>query len=219
MSRADQILKLRELIKLQNPAPTQAQQSLATGIARLDALLDGGLRKGGLIELTAQGPASGTSLLMRAILERAAAQGRWMALIDGSDSFDPQSAREELLESLLWLRCRTAREALRCADLLLRDGNLPLLFLDLRGNCAAELRKIPDTTWYRFQRILAPTAVALVVLTSQALIGSAHVRILVESRFGLDDLGREPDSLLQELTLRLTRNRSFSTGAPREALA
>ena len=64
--------------------------------------------------------------LGRALLRHATRERRWSALIDGHDQFDPQSAGSSALSGLLWIRCHTATEAMRSADLLLRDGNLPL---------------------------------------------------------------------------------------------
>jgi hypothetical protein len=58
-----------------------------------------------------------------------------------------------ILRQLLWMRCTKALEAVKAADLLLRDGNFPLVIVDLILNSPEELRKIPQTTWYRLQRL------------------------------------------------------------------
>ena len=49
---------------------------------------------------------------------------------------------------------RNALDAVKAVDLLLRDGNFPLVVLDLVLNDSAELRKIPQTNWYRLQRLV-----------------------------------------------------------------
>ena len=84
MSRANKICELRELIgrHLSSPA-AQERAYLETGIGPLDAMLEGGLWKGAILELTGEAKTSGSSLLMRAILRHAAATGHWFALIDG----------------------------------------------------------------------------------------------------------------------------------------
>ena len=51
-----------------------------------------------------------------------------------------------VLSRLLWVRCRGAAEAMKAADLILRDGNLPLVLLDLAGNPPAQFWDIPATT-------------------------------------------------------------------------
>jgi hypothetical protein len=209
MSKAGKIIELRALIQRHQQAPPMRRDGqLATGVSQLDTLLDGGLCKGGIVELVSERWSSGGTSLLLAILRHAALQQRWSALIDGSDSFDPQGAGPEVLANLLWIRCRGAAEAMRSADLLLRDGNLPLIFLDLRGNGGTELRKIPDPTWYRLQRAIEPTSSTMIALTPRVLIASAHARLIVEGHFDLQALHREPAENLREIKLRVTRKRT-----------
>jgi hypothetical protein len=111
----------------------------------------------------------GTSLLLT-ILRHAAQEQRWSALIDGTDSFDPQSAGPEILSSLLWIRCRDATEAIRSADLLLRDGNLPVNFFGLRGkSIPPSCAKFLTRPGIDLQRAIELTSAAMVVLTSRSL--------------------------------------------------
>ena len=88
-----------------------------------------------------------------ALLRQARRANQWVALVDAQDSFDPSKLGEAVFSRLVWVRCRDAAQALKATDLLLRDGNLPLVLLDLQMNPAAELRKIPATTWHRWQRL------------------------------------------------------------------
>src|SRR5436190_10037954 len=126
MSQAGKIIELRALIQRHSCAPAaRRDEQLATGVSQLDALLDGGFCKGGIVELVSERWSCGGTSLLLTILRHAALEQRWSALIDGSDSFDPQSAGPQVLANLLWIRCRTAADAMRSADLLLRDGNLP----------------------------------------------------------------------------------------------
>jgi recombination protein RecA len=89
------------------PAPRAQRETAATGIAEVDAHLEGGLPVGALSELT--GPASsGRTSLALAFVARRTAEGRACAWVDASDAFDPESAAASgvLLPQLLWVRCR-----------------------------------------------------------------------------------------------------------------
>lgn len=210
MSNAGKIIELRQLIARHLSAPSPRRNGgTPTGVEALDEALEGGLTSGGMVELVCPEKIVGGSSVMLAMLRHLARAGRWAALIDGRDSFDPQSAGAAVLAHLLWIRCRTADEALRAADLLLRDGNLPLVFLDLRDNAAAELRKTPSTTWYRFQRMLEPTALTLLVLTPRALVPCAQARLELSSSFGLEALEAEPSELLRAVRVEARQRRGF----------
>lgn len=199
MSHAGKIIELRELIaRHASTPPPRETRGLLTGIKAFDHTIAGGLVTGGMVELVCLPHTIGGSSLMVAILRQL---GRSSALIDGNDTFDPQSAGADVLKHLLWIRCRKTAEAIRAADLLLRDGNLPLIFLDLRGNSSTELRKIPGSTWYRFQRMLEPTAVALLVLTPRPLVPCAQARLELRSAFDLLALEREPAELVRSFRL------------------
>lgn len=209
MSSNRTILHLRELIQRHQTAPVpRAAAHMETGIAALDESLEGGLPKGALVEIVSALPGSGASSLLLSLLRRSAAASRWSALIDGHDNFDPASAGAAVLSCLLWIRCRTAEEALRSADLLLRDGNLPLVILDLRGNSDAELRRIPAPQWYRLQRAIESTGIAGLILTPRAMIPCAQARLLLQNRPGLDALDHEQDAIVRSLDLQLTRQRA-----------
>lgn len=213
MSHAGKIIELRDLIARHASTPPPRRSSLLTGIDALDQAMRGGLVMGGVVELVCPFQAMGGSSLMVAILRQVA---RSAALIDGHDTFDPQSAGSDLLAHLLWIRCRATAEAIRAADLLLRDGNLALIFLDLRDNSASELRKIPSSTWYRFQRILEPTAVALLVLTPRPLVPCARARLGLRSVFDLRALEMEPGELVRALRLEPLHLRGITSIAGEE---
>jgi recombination protein RecA len=94
------------------PAPRALREAAATGIAAVDAHLEGGLPVGALSELT--GPASsGRTSLALAFLARRTAEGRACAWVDASDAFDPESAAASgvILPQLLWVRCGDAAAA------------------------------------------------------------------------------------------------------------
>ena len=209
MSSNRTIIHLRELIQRHQTAPPpRSAARLETGIATLDEPLEGGLPKGALVEIVSALPGCGASSLLVSLLRKNAAASRWSALIDGHDNFDPASAGEAVLSCLLWIRCRTADEALRSADLLLRDGNLPIVVLDLRGNPETELRRIPTPQWYRLQRAIEPTGIAGLILTPRPMIPCAQARLLLQNRLGLDALDDEQETIVRTMRMELTRNRA-----------
>lgn len=194
MPASSRIIDLRNLLQERFPQPQIATQArLATGIAPLDQAIDGGLPKGAITELTSPNPSSGSASLIAALLQHAHAERQFLALIDGRDSFDPQPLGHAPLRNLLWVRCTNALEAVKAADLLLRDGNFPLVILDLVLNSAEELRKIPQTSWYRLQRLVEPLSSAFLVLTHRNLISSAQLKLLLEHQWRLADLQENRD--------------------------
>jgi hypothetical protein len=194
---ASNIAELRELLAAKYPQlPLRRAGSFATGIVRLDALLGEGLPLGGITEVVSHG---GGGLLLTTLLTASTRRGTFLALIEAADTFDAAAWPPAMLARLLWVRGGTAERALKAADLLLRDGNLPLVVLDLRASPAAEVRRIPATSWYRLQRVVEPTATAFVVLTPHRLVSSARSRVQLEARFALDAFERQQTELLEEV--------------------
>jgi hypothetical protein len=208
------IIELRRLVSERFPqartwsrtAPAKSHSVWPTGLPRLDSLLQGGFARSAITEVASDGSGAGGALLIRALLRQAANTGQLMGLIDGSDSFDADGLDAAVLSRLFWVRCKTADEAIKAADILLRDRNLPLIALDLKMNPAAQLRKIPGATWYRLQRIARQSATAFVVVTPHPMIASAESRLILESRFTLDALPRDQTQLLDELKFELARS-------------
>ena len=148
MATRSNIVELRNLLAERFPqARIPPQSRIATGFASLDDAIGGGLPTGAIIELTSPNVSAGTALLIARLLETAHQERFFLALIDGHDSFDPQPLGNARLRNLLWVRCRKTADAVKAADLLLRDGNFPIVVLDLVLNAADELHKIPQTSW------------------------------------------------------------------------
>ena len=76
--------------------------------------------------------------------------------------------------------------------MLLRDGNFPLVILDLVLNASGELRKIPQTNWYRLQRLVEAAPTAFLVLTRRSISSSAQLKLSLENAWRLADLD-QPD--------------------------
>ncbi len=188
MAASSSIIDLRKLLAERHPqAHTPPQARISTGLVALDTAAGGGLPKGAITELTSPHPSAGTALLVSTLLHLAHEARQFLALIDGADSFDPQPLGNVRLRHLLWVRCRKAMDAVKAADLLLRDGNFPLVVLDLVLNTAEELRKIPQSNWYRLQRLAEAVPTAFLVLTRRSIISSAQVKLVLENRWTLRD--------------------------------
>lgn len=189
MAAHAKIIELRALLAERFPdPPTAAPQRLTTGVAAVDAIFGGGLRQGAITELVGPRLSGGSAWLMAAALN--GCRDRWTALVDGTDSFDPQPLGPGRWARLLWVRCRAVADALRATDLLLHDGNMAVVWLDLRMNRATELRAVPTATWYRLQRLVEQSAAAsaLVVAVPAPLVVSAHERLIVRRQTGPEAL-------------------------------
>jgi hypothetical protein len=199
---------LRQLLRERFPRATHsAADPLATGVPAIDEAT-GGLPRPALTEFTCEGPSCGSALLLGALLAATRAAALRLALVDADDAFDPDSWEPDLLEHLLWVRARGAAEALAAADLLARDANLGVVVLDLLHTPLAALRRIPSTAWYRLQRAVEPTTLAVVVLTPVTLVPSARVRFELTASSPLPALSRERATLVAALAPALRRQRT-----------
>ena len=204
MAASDKIIHLRELLAERFPQTCgSADERLATGVPVIDSAIGGGLPKSVITELTSPNFSAGSALFTHALLQNAHRCGFFVALVDGQDSFDPQTADQSVLRNLLWIRCATAAEAVKAADFLLRDGNFPLVVLDLVLNPPEELRKIPQSNWYRLQRLVEAAPTAFFVLTRQSIISSAHLKLSLDNAWRLSDF--EQTASTSRLKIRVER--------------
>jgi hypothetical protein len=168
------------------PAP----EMVSSGIRELDALT-GGLPRGCLTEIC--GPASsGRTSVLVAALAAATQRQEACALVDASDAFDPASAAAAGVDfgRLLWVRCGvyspprhqdtekiknhkndhrsrmddSLEQTLRVTDLLLQSGGFGMVAIDLGGIPFRSARRIPLTSWFRFQRAVESTPTVLFVI-------------------------------------------------------
>jgi hypothetical protein len=205
------IVQLRQILadRFPNAQATAAVRAEAvrpgwpTGVPQLDDLLQGGLPQGAITELLVPRPTCGSALLLSRLLQQAQARNQWIALVDGCDSFDPAGLDAKTLERILWVRCETADQALKATDLLLRDGNLPMVLLDLAANPAAQLRKIPLSAWYRLQRILEQNATAMLLFTPSPMAACAQAKLTLSSRFSLEALAGNEEEMWHGLKVEL----------------
>ncbi len=192
MAASRQIIDLRNLLAERfQQSPALAGGQIVTGIPAFDNTISGGLGKGAITEIISPNTSAGSALLIHSLLQIAQRDRFFLALVDGRDSFDVQSVDATTLQHLLWVRCEKATEAIKAADFLLRDGNFPLVILDLVLNTVEELRRIPATSWYRLQRLVEPAPTAFVVLSRHNMVASARTKIVLENRWTLPDLSRD----------------------------
>jgi recombination protein RecA len=163
---------------------------VSSGVRELDALT-GGLPRGCLTEIC--GPASsGRTSVLLAALAAATQRQEVCALVDISDAFNPHSAAAAGVnfEKMLWVRCgalqkqnsprrhrgtekntnarqieKPVEQGLRVTDLLLQSGGFGLVIIDLGDTPLKTARRIPLTTWFRFQRAVEHTATVLFVIS------------------------------------------------------
>ena len=186
MPASGKIIDLRNLLAERFPhAPAAPATRLAT-LPVLDESTEGGLPRGAITELISARTSGGSASLIHALLHAAHRDNYFLALIDGRDSFDPCGLNTASLRHLLWVRCSKASEAIKAADLLLRDGNFPLVIIDLVLNSAEELRKIPQTNWYRLQRLVELAPTACLVLSRYEMVGSAQLKLVLEKSWNLE---------------------------------
>jgi hypothetical protein len=162
-------------------------QMVSSGVRAID-VLTGGLPRGCLTEIC--GPASsGRTSLLLAALAAATQRQEVCALVDISDAFNPHSAAAAGVdfERMLWVRCghsqksnsprrrgdteqieKPVEQALRVTDLLLQSGGFGLVVIDLGDTPLKMARRIPLTSWFRFQRAVEHTATVLFVISQVA---------------------------------------------------
>lgn len=217
---AKNIVELRALLaerfpglrtRVDEPRPG-AHQLHASGLPQIDQPLHGGFPKGALSEIIVAQPNSGSSTLLRALLEHAAGLRQIAALIDSTDSFNATQCGENVLARLLWIRCHSVVEAIRSADLVLRDSNFPLVLLDLKAGPENQLRKISAATWYRFQRLVEVTGATCLIFTPRRMVAPAQTRISLRSCFSLAALEQAPDDLPRKLVMEVSETGRPGTG-------
>jgi len=210
---AGAIVDLRKLLAERFPnVPVSAATRLATGLSFLDQAIGGGLPKGAITELTTPQISAGSASLIQSLLQAANRDHFFLALIDGRDSFDPQPLGNVLLRNLFWVRCTIALKTIKAADLLLRDGNFPLVIVDLVLNPPEDL-KIPQTTWYRLQRLVEPTSTACLVLTRRSMVSSAQLKIVLENSWTLETF--QNADAISRLKIRIHRSHLHQLGNER----
>jgi hypothetical protein len=170
---------------------------VSSGVGAIDALT-GGLPRGSLTEIC--GPASsGRTSVLLAALAAATQREEVCALVDINDAFNPRSAAAAGVnfEKMLWVRCgktgfperprnagknriieKPVEQALRVTDLLLQSGGFGLVIIDLGDTPLKMARRIPLTSWFRFQRSVEHTPTVLFVVSQISCAQSCATLLL-----------------------------------------
>ena len=205
---SEKLHALRDLLARRFPdtAATVQGQRIATDLPAIDNST-GGLPTGAITEIVCSAPSGGGTLLLARILEASRQQRLRVALVDGANTFDPQSFTQDALAHLVWVRCHTLHETMQAADLLARDANFGLVLVDVRGLSERELRREPSTSWYRLQRAAEQNGLPLVIATPFVLVPSAMLRFVLDHSHSASALENERPSLTNKLAPTVQRQR------------
>ena len=154
---------------------TDEDRLASTGSPALDALLDGGLRRGQLSEIVGA-RSSGRATLVAAIAAAATARGEVVAIVDTHDRFDPASAAAAGvdLQRLLWIRdAGQADRALKAMNLVLQAGGFGVVVFDLADARPADFRRFPHTTWMRLSRVIEGSQTVALIAGAEHIARSA----------------------------------------------
>lgn len=204
------LAELRQALARFPTAPAPPVHAWKMGWPALDD--HGPLHRAEVTELCST-PALG-ALFLHQVFAAIGRRREFAALIDCGRTFDPDSFRDAALERLLCVACEKAEHAVKAADLLLRDGNLPLVLLDLQALPRRSLGRIPANTWHRFQRLVEKSGTVFIVLTPQPIVEAARLRIALRGRWPLAALSRSRSELLATLDVQaFHRGRSTRSSA------
>jgi len=178
----------------------QAPELFATGIAEVDAVLNGGIPRGCITEIAGAASTGKTSFGLSAVAA-ITQSGAACAWVDVSDALSPESAAAAGVElkRLLWLRASAERQqkitskpwsrleqALKATDLLLQAGGFAAIVLDMSDVLPQHATRIPLSTWYRYRLSAEQARTAVLLLTQTPCANScaalslrsepAHVR-------------------------------------------
>jgi hypothetical protein len=157
---------------------SRAWECVPSGIPALDASI-GGLPRGAIIEIFGA-PSSGKTTLALSVLAARIQNGEVCALVDGMDSFDPESGAAAGIDMrrLLWVRCRNLDQVLRSTDLLLQGGGFGAIAVDMSDLPPQAIRNVPLAAWFRLQRVLENTPTVLLTLGRESAAKSAAAVVL-----------------------------------------
>ncbi len=160
--------------------------SLPTGVSAIDSIVRG-VPLHALTEICGSSKASSgkTSVLMSLLAQTT--QEHSCALVDGSDTFDPETGHTAGIHFpwMLWVRCgkvktkfKPLEQAFKVADILLQNGGFKLIAVDVSGIGEHIVRKIPLSMWFRFSRVVEKQSTALVFIEQEPHAASCAALVL-----------------------------------------
>jgi recombination protein RecA len=138
--------------------PVPGGETIATGIAPLDAVLEGGGIPCGRLTDLAGAPGSGTTALTRSIVAGALADKRWVAYIDATRTLAPGDWTA--LATAAVNRPPAGHDQGVVADVLLRSGAFGLVVLD-------GTPPLKRSVFVRLSRLARESQAALLVVRRQ----------------------------------------------------
>lgn len=185
-------------------------ETLPLGVHGFDTFL-GGCPRGRITEIVGPTSAGRTSMLHR-LLAQSGAKGEYCALVDASNSFDPESASVAgvRLDALVWVRCGgNVEHAMKAADLLIHSGGFGVVALDLCDVSAQATRRIPLSYWHRFRLAVEHTSGILLVMGREAHAKSCASLLVEAKRTQTAFTGSFPAKLLHGASFELNARRPF----------
>ncbi len=173
----------------------------------------GGCPRGRITEIVGGASAGRTSLLHR-LLAKAGANGEYCAVVDVSNSFDPESAAAAgvRLDTLVWVRCSgNAEHAMKAADLLIHSGGFGVVALDLCDVSPQACRRIPLSYWHRFRRAVEDSSTILLVMGREANAKSCASLLVEVRRTETEFTGSFPARLLRGAGFSVVARRPFQS--------
>lgn len=190
----NQITSGSDLLRVQETRETR----VATGLQGLNEQLGGGLPRGQLTEIISPGYSKGGGLVMAELMARARRERQYAVLFDVGRGFTPESFPESDLETLLWVGCESAKQAVEALDIASRDENFQLFLLDLRDCEPTDWSSVRSGQWYRILGQLRPREAVTVIFSRKAVTSAAKHRLSVENTLSIDSLDSERAGLLEQ---------------------
>jgi len=169
-------------VAARKPSRGAADPPEAAGTGRVPDAADGWLEclpQGRLTEILGGG-VGGPGLLMALLLGGVRRRRDYVALLDLGGGFHPASVPAEDLESLLWVVCASAEEALEAGEVAARDGNFRHVVFDFRGAPPAGWRRVAASRWYRLIAALREREAVGVVFADAPVTTASAARWQVE---------------------------------------
>ncbi|MDB6078532.1 MAG: hypothetical protein JWO82_2279 [Akkermansiaceae bacterium] len=192
---------LRQQLREKFPQAHVVRSNPASPVSREKPFRADEFPQGKISEVVPSGPSAGLILLFAGLMGDPveASPHPELVLVDGADSFDPESFTGAACSKMLWVRCSSAQEMLRAADLLVHDGNIPLILLDATGLDRRELASLPASAWWRLNQTVERTGGRLVVMAPFPLVPCASLRLSLSAGLSLLDFDDSRGELVNRL--------------------
>jgi hypothetical protein len=206
----------------------QAPELFATGVSNVDAMLDGGIPRSSITEISGAISTGKTSFAL-SLLANVTQLGNACAWVDVNDALSPESAAAAgvELQRLLWLRMARERkaslsekpwsrleQALKATDLILQTGGFAAIVLDMSDVLPQHTMRIPLATWYRFRLAAEHARTALVFLTQSPCANScAALALRCESAETRPFSNHGETPLFEQQQYQLVRERNRNEGS------